>query len=353
MTDRDLTEVLERAVDALSPRDPDPVGAVLRRVRAARRRRTIASGAVVVLAIASLGAVGALVLGGADGSTRTVPAGPVRPVEPVRQVEPWAGETVDLHGVHVPVPPGWQVQDAAPTPDGYPCRGTATARTVFVVRTGAGWRPCDRVDGSFVIVATVPQVYPTGPSGLPELDGDPSGQPVWAGDNGPVRRPSDRVQELRFAFSGVVVSAVGFDPDDAGTLLSEVSAEAAAPAGGVAVPTDARSAYVLDYGAAATTPPHSIQGWSRHIREDVTGLLSPAAALRCLPAPGTLTVAHLDRGSDAPDGSNGQPPAVLTFDRTGACDQAFDGRGGLVRVDGAALHQLLLSYAGNPPILGP
>jgi hypothetical protein len=350
MTDRDLTEVLERAVNALSPRDPDPVGAVLRRVRA-RRRRVLAGRAAALLGVGVLGAAGALALTGGDGAARTVvPAGPV---EPLRHVAPWTGETVDLSGVHVPVPPGWQVQDAAPTPDGYPCRGTATARTVFVVRTGAGWRPCDRVDGSFVIVAAVPQVYPTGPSGLPELEGDPSGQPVWAGDNGPVRRPSDRVQELRFVFSGVIVSTVGFDPDDAGTLLSEVSALAAAPAGGVAVPADARSAYVLDYGASATTRTRSIQGWSRHIREDVTGLLSPAAALRCLPAPGTVTVAHLDRGSDAPDGSNGQPPAVLTFDRTGACDQAFDGRGGLVLVDGAALHKLLLSYPGNPPILGP
>jgi hypothetical protein len=58
----------------------------------------------------------------------------------------------------------------------------------------------------------------------------------------------------------------------------------------------------------------------------------------------------ISRGSDAPDGSNGQPPAVVSFDRTGACDVAFDGRGGLARVDGQTLHRLMRSWTRNVPI---
>jgi hypothetical protein len=41
---------------------------------------------------------------------------------------------------------------------------------------------------------------------------------------------------------------------------------------------------------------------------------------------------------------------VITFDRTGACDVAFDARGGLARVDGAALHRLLRIWTRNVPI---
>jgi hypothetical protein len=336
MTDRDLTAVLERAVDALSPRDPDPVGAVLRRVRA-WRRRVIATGAAAAVALGSLGAAGALALGG-DDAARTIPAGPVR------HVEPWSGEAVTLRGVHVPVPDGWRVEDAAPTPDGYPCRGTATDHTVFVVRRGAGWMPCERVHGSFVVLAVVPQVFPDGIAGMASLALDPSGQPVWTGadDLGPTIPAGKR--RLRFVFAGVEVTALGFGPADAEAYLSQVSAGPAAPAGQVVVASDARSAHYVDYDSNDASRPRGVQGWSRSIPDDVEDLLSPASMLRCLPAPGTITVANLDRGSDAPDGSNGEPPTVLTFDRTGACDQAFDGRGGLAQVDGAALHALLRSY---------
>ena len=93
-------------------------------------------------------------------------------------------------------------------------------------------------------------------------------------------------------------------------------------------------------------------GWRRDLPRQVGDLLSPAGHLSCLPAAGDLSVAFMGQGNDSPDGSNGQPPAVITFDRTGACDVAFDGRGGLARVDGAALHRLLRSWTRNAPIPG-
>ena len=121
----------------------------------------------------------------------------------------------------------------------------------------------------------------------------------------------------------------------------------------MAVASDARSVYYVDYDSTDASKLRGVQGWSRTIPEDVATLLNPAGTLRCLPAPGTITVANLDRGSDAPDGSNGEPPTVLTFDRTGRCHQAFDARGRLAQVDGAELHALLASYAGNSPVIDP
>ena len=129
MTDRDLVAVLERAVSAVSPRDPDPVGAVIRRVRA-RRRRVIAGSAAVVLLAAGAGLAGVLATG--QGSVRTSPPATGKDAGPVRQVTPWSGPTTTLRGVTVPVPDGWQVEDAAPTTPGMPCRGRPADRTVFL-----------------------------------------------------------------------------------------------------------------------------------------------------------------------------------------------------------------------------
>jgi hypothetical protein len=347
MTDRDLVAVLERAVDAVSPRDPDPVGAVIRRVRA-RRRRIIAGSAAVVLLAAGAGLAGFLATG--QGSVRTGPPADGTGAGPVRQVAPWSGATATLRGVTVPVPEGWQVEDADPTPDGRPCLGRPADRTVFLVRSGAGWMPCDRIDGSFVVVASVPLVYPNGVGNAPSLELDPSSQPVWTGGADLGKRPSDRVRELRLVFSRVVVTTWGFDPDRADTYLSQVSAELGGPTGGIEIPSHAVSANYVDYAGAEPGDPTYATGWSRDLPRQVGDLLSPTGNLSCLPAAEDLSVAFLDRGSDAPDGSNGQQPAVISFDRTGACDVAFDGRGGLARVDGPALHSLLRSWTRNAPI---
>ena len=347
MTDRDLVAVLERAVNAVSPRDPDPVGAVIRRVRA-RRRRIIAGSAAVVLLAAGAGLAGVLATG--QGSVRTGPPATGKDAGPVRQVTPWSGPTTTLRGVTVPVPDGWRVEDAAPTTPGMPCRGRPADRTVFLVRSGSGWMPCDRIDGSFVVVAAVPLVFPFGQEGVPSLGLDPSGQPVWTGGEDLGKRPRDRVRELRLVFSGVVVTTWGFDPDRADTYLSQVSAEPLGPVGGIEIPTEAVSASYDDYAGADRADMTYATGWSRDLPRQVGDLLSPADDVSCLPAAGDLSVAFMGQGSDSPDGSDGQPPAVITFDRTGACDVAFDGRGGLARVDGAALHRLLRSWTLNAPI---
>ena len=347
MTDSDVTAVLDRTIDALSPRDPDPVGAVIRRVRA-RRRRIIAGAGAVVLLAAGAGVAGAMTTG--QGSVRTGPPASGGESGPVRQVTPWTGETAALNGVTVPVPAGWRVQDAAPTTPGAPCRGRAADRTVFLVRSGQGWMPCERIDGSFVVVAAVPLVHPYGSDGVPSLERDPSGQPVWTGGQDLGERQRDQVRELRLVFSRVVVSTWGFDPEGADTYLSRVSAEPTSSTGGIRIPSDAVSASYDDYAGADPADRYYGTGWSKDLPQQVGGLLSPAAGLTCLPAAGDLSVAYISRGSDAPDGSNGQPPAVISFDRTGACDVAFDGRGGLARVEGHELHSLLRSLTRNAPI---
>jgi hypothetical protein len=147
-----------------------------------------------------------------------------------------------------------------------------------------------------------------------------------------------------------VITTWGFDPDRAGTYLSQISAEPVVPTGAIEIPSDAVSASYVDFAGVEPADRTYGIGWSQDLPDRMRGLLSPAGDLSCLPAAGDLTVVSISRGSDAPDGSNGQPPAVVSFDRTGACDVAFDGRGGLARVDGQTLHRLMRSWTRNVPI---
>ena len=188
--------------------------------------------------------------------------------------------------------------DADPTPAGRPCGGRPADRTVFLVRSGAGWMPCDRIDGSFVVVAAVPLVFPFGRDGVPSLALDPSGQPVWTGGEDLGKRPRDRVRELRLVFSGIVVTTWGLDPDRADTYLSQVSAEPLSPTGGIEIPTDAVSASYDDYAGADRADMTYATGWSRDLPRQVGDLLSPADDVSCLPAAGDLSVAFMGQGSD-------------------------------------------------------
>jgi hypothetical protein len=147
-----------------------------------------------------------------------------------------------------------------------------------------------------------------------------------------------------------VVTTWGFDPGRRDSYLSRVSAAPLASTGDIEIPSDAVSASYDDFAGPDLADRTSGTGWSRDLPRQVRSLLSPAANLSCLPATEDLTVVSISRGSDAPDGSDGQPPAVISFDRTGTCGVAFGGRGGLARVDGQALHRLLRSWTLNTPI---
>ncbi|MEU4158689.1 hypothetical protein [Actinoplanes sp. NPDC026670] len=102
MTER-LRQLLDDAVGGLEPLDRDPVGSVLRRGRAARRRATTAGLAVAVLA------VGAITAG---GLIRNEPA--PQPAEPQRTADPSNPTPLTIDGkvvagaLKIPVPPKWQ-----------------------------------------------------------------------------------------------------------------------------------------------------------------------------------------------------------------------------------------------------
>ena len=90
------------------------------------------------------------------------------------------------------------------------------------------------------------------------------------------------------------------------------------------------------------------------LREAIRDLIRAPSEPRllCVPEPGTMTQTHPSVGSDQrDDGTPADRGTTITFDRTGACPQAFDTSGGLVEVDGRALHQLLQSHSLNPPVV--
>ena len=79
MIDHDVRELLARRASALDTEQPERLARLHARIRAARRRRTaaaLASGALVVVTVATLGAVA---IGGDSGGPD--PAGPARGAE--------------------------------------------------------------------------------------------------------------------------------------------------------------------------------------------------------------------------------------------------------------------------------
>jgi hypothetical protein len=146
MSDR-MKELLDRAAGEVRPREPDPVGAVLGRVRVARRRR-IAGAAVAAVAACAV-AVGAVVVGPAltgpapDDPAATTPAPTGTPVTGPATVTVENG-VVRAGGLRLPLP-GWTVAtgdqaicdtvdhtvfiDAAPVPGG-PCNDPTPYITV-------------------------------------------------------------------------------------------------------------------------------------------------------------------------------------------------------------------------------
>ena len=351
MNDRDVIAVLDRAVDALSPRDPDPVGAVIRRVRA-RRRRIIASAGAVVLLAAAGGVAGVLTTG--QGSVRTGPPASGGESGPVRQVSDWAGQTVSVGGVTVPVPDGWTTRVPEPKPPGADCSGTRDDpedHTVYVLPTayqepGDPTYICDD-DNNTTYVIVEPSAWGLmGRTGQVQLD--PSHQPVWTSS---AQRP--QLTTMSFPWSEVSVNVFGMDRATAESFLSGVRADdVSADTSGITLPSDMRSASFVTYPRpgsdefAINTP-----SWGRDLRAKISALFEGSPSeLACVPAPGTVTTTYLNRGSDAPDGSNGEPGVALTFDPTGACGQAFDESGKVVELDGTALHKLLQSHSLNAPV---
>ncbi|MFC4070064.1 hypothetical protein [Actinoplanes subglobosus] len=101
MTER-IRQLLDDAVGGLEPQDRDPVGSVLRRGRAATRRRaTMAGAAVAVLAVGAITAGGLIRNGPAPQPAGPTPATGIAPTPTV------TGGKVIAGALRIPVPAGW------------------------------------------------------------------------------------------------------------------------------------------------------------------------------------------------------------------------------------------------------
>lgn len=322
MTDRDVSDVLDRAVAALSPRDPDPVGALLRRVRA-RRRRRVAAVSLALVAVAGVGAVGTQ-LGRGEVRSQTPPAS--RSGTDERDAARLSENAVEVNGVTVPVPDGWKVERLTTIPGDCGKPGSRlTARTVFVLPDDyLGHAPCQSEELITVAPGTRLSRFGSG-----DLTLHASGQPAWI-----EVLEKDETVSLILPWSKVVVSSQGTTPEQASTYLSGVKVSGRDPDGKPLVVEGKATAFGWsDVGAlhAGSEAPGGGRTEDAQLAGQVVALIEegrPVDRLDCLPASDKVVV--LDIAS-----------LSLAFDRTGACDIAFDDRGSAARIDAPALMSLL------------
>ncbi|BEL06901.1 hypothetical protein Q0Z83_050920 [Actinoplanes sichuanensis] len=134
MTER-LRQLLDDAVGELEPRDPDPVGSVLRRGRAARRRAVTAGVAGAAVAVLAVGAITT------SGLIRNGPT--PQPAEPRRTADatptPLVIDGKIVAGaLKMPVPPKWR---ALTTEQAASCVPQTWQTLVMVVPSGDGRCP--------------------------------------------------------------------------------------------------------------------------------------------------------------------------------------------------------------------
>ena len=339
MTQRDpddhaaVVALLERKLDAISPRDADPVRSVVRRARA-RRRRVLATACAAVLVVGGV-VGGALTTGQGIGTFRTTPADGGTPTGAadgtnMRATQPWSGEVVAFHGLVLPVPDGWTVRRS--TDPAETCRGAAP-KTLWLIEVPEGGVPfhggCVRPGASDDQVWAV-----TGSSAGGSLGGanplamDPSGQPVWMPD---LRPPSPMYSGLGFPWLGLDVDTAGLTDDELSTYLAEVAANPATPHPGLTIPESVRSASYMRFGDDSRSAPRANGGLDVAAVEDVLATARPDNTLRCVPRVGA------DILLSPPDSTL---PVHVDFDTTGTCDQVTDSEGGLATLDPDALRTL-------------
>jgi len=328
MTDRDVLDVLERAVAELSPRHPDPVGAVLSRVRA-RRRRLVASITLTFVAVAGLGALGSQ-LGDGDIRSRTSPASDSGSDE--RSTARVTSDAVEVNGVTVPVPDGWGVEQLTEVRgDCQRPEAQLRPRMVYVMPDGhMGPAPCQSGVGITVSPGSELSRF-----GIGDLTIHDSGQPAWI-----EAEQVGGATSLILPWSRVVVSVHGTTRDEAITLLSEVGVSKRGPDGRpFVIDGKALSFGWSDFGAVHAGQESPDGGFTEdeQLIDQVVQLVEdgqPVDRLTCLPASDSVIVLDVASRDGRNDGS-------IAFDRTGACDIAFDDRGSAARINVPALMSLL------------
>jgi hypothetical protein len=340
MTHRDpddhaaVVALLERKLDAISPRDADPVRSVVRRARA-RRRRVLATACAAVLVVAGV-VGGALATGQGTATFRTTPTEggtptgspsdggtPTSAVDAagnVRATQPWSGEVVAFHGLVLPVPHGWTVRRSSDP--GETCLGAAP-KTLWLMEVPDGVQfdgGCHRDgvgDGQVWVVATPLVVYTN--AGSNPLAMDPSGQPVWQPD-------LPWFEGLALPWLHVWLDTYGLSDDERASFLGAVRAEPVTPHPGLTLSASATNASYQRFGG-----PSGHGNLVLAAVRDVLATARPDDTLRCVPRQGALI---------GLTGSRVFESTTVAFDTTGACNQITDFDGGLATLGPDALRTL-------------
>lgn len=325
----DVVALLERKVNATAPRDADPVGSVLRRARAARRRRVLAGTCAAVVAGAGLGVAGALVL--TDGAPSPAPVADGSNATNVRPVTDWTGETVTFHGLTLPVPDGWTVRHSDDV------RGTclgAAPKTMWLFDVPAGQQflgGCGRPGASPEQVWVVPQELPAGSFGGDNpVALDPSGQPVMQPD---LSAPSQPFAGLGFPWLDVELHSNDVPDTELLTMLAATHAAPVAPSPGLHLPSRIDEASYQRFGGGSRQDPQPHGLADVDVVQDVLRSARPDTALRCVPQVGA-SLMLTQKNPDSYDES------WLLFDTTGTCDQVTDDKGGLATLAADGLRAL-------------
>ncbi|GGN85517.1 hypothetical protein GCM10010112_65990 [Actinoplanes lobatus] len=340
MTER-ISQLLNEAVAGVEPVAPDPVGAVLRRGRSARRRSALMAAAVACAGLAVSGAVvGPRLTGGPDaGVVAAVPAAPYAD-----------GRTVVAGAVRFPVPDGWR----AATSD-QPC--TDTSRTILIrVHRDEQCRMSAveifsapvTITGGRVINLDSP-VIQGGVVAPPALITLPGGEPGWleraSGSSVVLTLPWSRVRllfRLDSAAAGEFIASMRSAPAGAGTLAVPRTAAVAdlviSDAAGLVRPEDIgriRAPATIDRllgllreqedaVADAQACAGSAQATVEIVIKAAEGETSPVPEPSPAPGPGDTTVVVIALGGD--------------------CQEAVSSHGGRVRLSDETVAELKTIY---------
>ncbi|MEU4620401.1 hypothetical protein AB0G04_10555 [Actinoplanes sp. NPDC023801] len=352
MTER-ISELLNEAVAGVEPAHPDPVGAVLRRRRAARRT-SVLTAAVVCVGLTLGGAVAAQQLNhGPD--TGVVPA-----AVPVPYID---GDSVVAGSVRLPIPDGWQVVTTY-----QPCVNPARAMVIWTAEVD---RPLCR--NAAVEIFHNPHTLPGGrivhsdseviPGGIiiPRAQITlPGGEPgLLERDEGdPGRTPAgyylDTTLKMPWSQSSIMFR---LHRDDVGKMIASMRS-APVGAGTLALP---RTAVVADFIVSDATGRVASNGFGRIrdrkaidrvlelLREQDTVVPDPQACAGSAQGTAQLVMKPTEGvpfGTD-PSPVPGPSPApdprdttVVTIALGGDCQEAVSAHGGRVRFSDEALTEL-------------
>lgn len=323
---------------------PPDVSAAMRAGRRRRNHRRAGWAACVGGGLAAT-VLGVMAVAGTLPSTvRTTPADPSitggEQGAPLREVAAWTGETVEFHGVHVPVPEDWTVTRTSATEEGA-CAEPA-AKTVLVVEAPTS-------GGTPVCLIPVAGQEPTGPSQVVVLHDNGANLFAFAGSDVLLEDPSGQpVARVESAYSAtamvfpwrdaVVRTLIPTSDDEVRRILDATWADSVHAQPGLSWPDPPQFAGYARYRDAQVP---GIDNERQLDPDDVVAILDrtkPADSFQC--APVAPVEVHLQ--------PSGGDMMRFLFDISGSCRQILETPNGFATLDDEQLEALRVLVGGWP-----